>query len=325
MMSFIIFSFMVFTNVCYADLSQKNDLLQENKNRKEMKNDSIKNETTQNVSSATKSVTGSQNSPPEIGNFSLPPSQQPGSLLSFGENIFNKGEMQFFTFGDYLRSAKSYGTEVGAALIYATTDSSSLLISNAYSLRQKEGNFHSSGFGDMALQYEYAFYAAANREFSDQATIVAQTLLPTGTVTKNPATGFGSPSYFLGGTFLRNYVDWLFFTSHGVLVTTSHHGIKVGNEFLYQAGLGRNIAYLSSEWIFNWALEATGQYSEKAKIMGVKSPNSGGNFILLTPSIWFSTKDIIFQFGVAKPIYQHLNGIQNKIHYIILSTFTWTF
>src|SRR5688500_12596466 len=38
--------------------------------------------------------------PPKIGNFALPPSQQPSGLFAFGGNIVDKGEVQLYFFAD---------------------------------------------------------------------------------------------------------------------------------------------------------------------------------------------------------------------------------
>lgn len=263
--------------------------------------------------------------PPKIGNFSLPASQQPGSLISFGENIFDKGTTQFSLVGDYFKGSARYSTDVIPALLYCLTDTSSLLFTVPYAARYKEGDNRSSGIEDMNLQFEHAINTNSNKCYSDLATIVANVTFPTGSATKTPPTGFGAPTYFLGGVFLRLYVDWYFLTSHGFLATTSHHGTKFGNQFLYQFGLGRNIAYISDKFIFDWLVELTGQYISRNKIMGEEDPNSGGNTVLLTPSLWFSTKRTIFQFGIGSPVVQHLFGVQRKNHYVLIGSFRWTF
>ncbi len=42
-------------------------------------------------------------------------------------------------------------------------------------------------------------------------------------------------------------IDWYGFLSSGATLTTSHHGNKIGNQYLYQGGFGKNIAYCSKE------------------------------------------------------------------------------
>lgn len=264
--------------------------------------------------------------PPKIGNFALPTiSQQPGSFIAFGENIAQKGVVQLNLQGAYVKGKRQYDSELIPNTILHPSDTSSILFATPYTVKSKENDSSSSGIEDMLLQFEHAFYSTSNKCYTDQATVVMNATLPTGSASKEPPTGSGAPSYFLGGTFIRSYADWLFFTSHGFVNTTKHHGTKFGNEFLYQFGTGRNIAYVQNEWIFNWFLELIGQYTEKNKISGQTDPNSGGNVILLIPSLWFSTEHVILQFGVGTPVVQHLFGEQNKNYYLIFSNFGWTF
>ena len=131
-------------------------------------------------------------------------------------------------------------------------------------------------------------------------------------------------SYFIGGTFNHTRTDWLFFTSYGALLTTTHHQTKFGNQYLYQGGFGRTFANFK-KWIVDWIVEIDGTFYEKNKVNGKMDPNSGGNVIYLTPSIWASTMHWTLQFGIGYAIQQHLFGDQNRYTYLIASSFGWTF
>jgi hypothetical protein len=263
--------------------------------------------------------------PPKLGNFALPSSQQPGAFFAFGQNIFDKGTLQANIWGDYFKGGGFYSKDLNPGLLYCPSDTSSLFLSLPYAAQFRCGEFRSRGSEDSIAQFEYAFYTKSNVCYSDQATIVMNVSFPQGKASKNPPTGYGASSYFLGFTFLRTYVDWLLFTSHGVVVTDSHHGTKFGNEFLYQFGIGKNVAYLKDRFILDWVLELAGQYTGKSKIASQLNPNSGGNLVLLIPSLWLSTKQTILQLGIGKPVIQHMFGCQGKTHYVLLANFTWTF
>lgn len=266
-----------------------------------------------------------QETPPKIGNFSLPSSQQPGSLLAFGENIYDKGTILSNLHSNYAKGSKMYSTVLLPNIIYCLTDSSSILLSIPYFVKNKFEHFSSKGIGDIALQFEHAFYQKTNSCYEDQLTFVLNTTFPTGSARKEPSTGFGAQTYSFGVTFLRYYTDWLLFSSDGTTITTSRHGTKFGNELIYEFGFGRNIAYETDKWLLNWALEFDGLYVGKDKINGVKDPNSGGNIILITPSLWFSTRHLIIQVGIAKYLVQHLFGVQKKEHYQLIGNIAWTF
>jgi len=111
----------------------------------------------------------------------------------------------------------------------------------------------------------------------------------------------GSPSFFLGTTFNRTYVDWFVFSSPGAVLTTAKTGTKFGNSYLYQFGFGRNIADTNG-WILAGMAEIDGDYTQRNRVRGIIDANSGGNVIYVTPSLWASTKKFIFQFGVGLPV-----------------------
>lgn len=262
--------------------------------------------------------------PPKIGNFSLPSSQQPYGLFAFGGNVIDEGEIQLFCFADYFKGKSKVVSDLIPSILYGITDEFSIFLNVPYIPELRDGNHKSRGIGDVFIQTEYAFYNKKSPTFVDQATIVGNVTFPSGSVRKNPATGYGSPSIFVGGTYTRMMVEWFAFTAQGVVVTTSNHRTKFGDQFLYQFGIGRNILSPPG-WIYAWMVELDGQYSKKNRDHGKIDPNSGGNLILATPSLWISSKNILFQLGVSYPINQNLFGKQRKIDYAINLNLAWSF
>ncbi len=249
--------------------------------------------------------------PPPIGNFALPISQQVGPLVSFGENILDKGQVITYLFADAFIGNDSYEVDVIPSVVYGIRDDLSLFLQVPVSPGIKEGKDYSAGFEDMSLQLEYVFVNTANSYSTIQATLVGNVTFPTGSSTKNPPTGYGSTSFLLGSTFCYTTQDWVAFTSPGAILTTSSGGTEFGDSVLYQFGFARNIPSPCG-WIFAGMVEFDGQYSWKNTIKGKTDPNSGGNIIYLTPSIWVSSERIILQFGVGYPIVQRLFGNQSK-------------
>lgn len=267
----------------------------------------------------------SEKSPPAIGNFFLAGSQQPGSFISFGQNIVDKNTTQIVVFSDKFAGVDHYSIDLAPNLVYGLTDSFSINVVTPIAVRYKQDEHYSSGMEDSVIQLEYAFYQKSTSRFSDQATIVTNLSFPTGSRHKNPVLGFGSPSFFLGTTFIHTYTKWFAFTSHGVQFTTYNPDhIKYGNNFFYQFGLGRNIKNIYNKWILAGLVELDGQYTEKQKIHSSTDPNSGGNIIYLTPSLWLSSKNLILQLGAGYPVIQHLLGDQKKNSYLLAASITWT-
>lgn len=265
-----------------------------------------------------------EDEPPKLGNFSLPTSQQPAGLFAFGGNILDKSEVQLFLFADQFVGPKKFIMDLIPGVLFGISGDWSIFFNTPVTPHLRDGHDNSSGLEDFFIQFEYAFYNKKTKSYADQATLVWNITYPTGSVHKDPPTGFGSPSLFLGATYYHMLVDWFVFTCHGGVLTTSNHRTKMGNQFLYQFGFGRNICSPPG-WIYAWMIEVDGQYNQKNRLHGHLDPNSGGNFIFVTPSLWVSSKEVLIQFGVSLPINQHFFGHQRKFEYGLNLNFAWSF
>ncbi|MES2218310.1 MAG: hypothetical protein V4501_07855 [Pseudomonadota bacterium] len=263
--------------------------------------------------------------PPNTGNFALRVSQQPAPFIAFGENVINKNQLQAYLFGDYFRGPGQHAADALPYLVYGLTDNSSLLFALPIAASYRAGSNRSTGLEDAVFQYEYAFYTKSTTSYEDQATVVAAIYVPTGSTTANPPTGLGAPAYFLGTTFNRTYNDWLGFASPGAQITTTRNGTRFGNQYYYQFGVGHNIASVPSQWLLTFMLEADGLYSNKNRISGITDPNSGGNVIYLTPSLFYARNHLILQTGFGIPCVQQLNGSQTINNYFVAANIGWTF
>lgn len=270
--------------------------------------------------------------PPKCGNFAVvgkdksTPSaaRTPGALISFGQNIVDKNELLVdYGFFDFFGKHSYFLTEI-PYFVYGITDKFSLTGFFYFGVN-KSFEAQSAGVEDWLLQLEYAIYEDSNKEFVDLGTIVGGYFIPTGTTRKNPTTGNGAPAFFIGTTFGRTYVEWLFFSCLGTTFTTEDNDFKAGNIFLYQFGLGKHICVIKKRYVFDIILEADGYFTTKTRINGLYQPDTGGNVVYLTPSIWISTDEYIIQFGVGVPIAQRVNGNQDKIRYLVAGILTYVF
>jgi len=283
-------------------------------------------ETNDKTKATTKTTTTAKTEElPKIGNFAVPFSQQLGPLLSFGQNMIGKNQTQISLFADDFVGTEKHSADINPTILYQITDNLSVFFNFPIAASYRQDNQHSSGLEDTLLQFEYAFYSKQNSRFSDQATVVTNVSFPAGSAQKQPATGFGSSTFFLGATFSRTSVEWFGFTSDGIIQTTSHNGLKFGDEFLYQFGVGRNISSVTSKYLFAGLVEINGQYTQRSTIDGVTDPDSGGNVIYITPSLWLSTQKLIVQLGAGFPVVQNLFGEQRGNHYLLVGSLTWTF
>lgn len=230
------------------------------------------------------------NEPPTIGNFSLPASQQPGPFYSFGQNIVNKGDAQYFLTPNGSKSKTSDYFELSSSFLYGLSDQASVLFTVPYLLDNTSGIAHSSGYSNLNIQGEYAFYNTSNSQFTTQATVLGGVYFPTGSQHVIPPTGYDCPAYFLGGTYNTMFVNWLWFSSTGLQQPSNTGKIHYKPQFFYQSGLGHILSSMSNRYIFLGLLELNGQTNGADKVSRFTRLNSSQNTVYLTPSLWFSTK-----------------------------------
>ncbi|KTD06402.1 hypothetical protein Lgra_3179 [Legionella gratiana] len=283
----------------------------------------------------------STNELPSRGNYSLVTSQQPGPFFSFGQNIVDKNQLIVSYNPSYLYSKGQSILEGDPALLYGITDSMSLLVTLPYAFSYNNGDTTQSGIGDLAIDLEYAFYNFENSKYSDQATIIFSPTFPisnldaiskktnpsqrvSGFSRKNVPSNFNAISYFIGGTYSRMLIDWYGFLAPGVLLIEKQNAIQQGTQYYYNLGIGHTIKSIERKYICSGLLELNGQYSGKTIFASNTVPNTGGNIIYITPSLWFSTPKIIVQVGISLPITQYWYGTQSKISYYTGSIITWT-
>jgi len=262
---------------------------------------------------------------PHIGNFALPISQQAGPLFSFGQNMPGKGVLQAVAFGNQLKGTRQSFSEFVPSVLYGITDRISIFIELPVAVKFKQKQFVSRGLSDLIIQLEGVTYIHETTKMVNEITFVGNMSFPTGSFTKNPPTGTGSPRFFLGFTASHSEKAWYYFTSLGGIITTFHKNTKIGNQFLYQFGLGRNIAYKTDAWILNWLIELEGIFGQRSEAAGIIDRNSGGNTLLLGPSLWFSTQRFIIQGGILAVVSDRPFGIQVKNQYLAAAYVGWTF
>lgn len=253
----------------------------------------------------------------KIGNFAVDGCMQPGPLFGFGQNIISQYDSIGFVYPSWLVGKNKSFNEILPFILYGIRDDLSVFLAFPTAARFKADGCHSSGSEDLIVQFEYAPYSHHTETYTNQFTFVAAAWLPTGNECKNPSTGFGSPSFFLGVTAEHYSTDWYYYTAYATLLTTRHdNDTKAGNQFFYQAGVGKNIAYKTEKWILMWLVELYGWYEQKARVNGVTEENSGFNMVFIVPSLYFSTERVILQGGIGPVVSQHLFGNQSRFSFI---------
>ncbi|TAL60277.1 MAG: hypothetical protein EPN84_09810 [Legionella sp.] len=264
--------------------------------------------------------------PPRKGIYSLDTSQMPGPLFSFGQNIIGKDLFQVYFAPGFQKTQAANYLDLEPSFLYGFSDNASIYLVTPFALSYRDNeNNHSSGYSDTTVQLEYAYHSSCDTKSCGQATIVGNFNYPTGSYSKSPPTSDGASNYFFGTTYNHSYIDWYWFASPGVQVASKRNELLVGTQYLYQFGIGHSISSVPDKYIFAFMTEIDGQYAERDMFQGEFEADTGGNTIYVTPSLWFSTKKLILQLGVAIPVVQHLFGEQDQVKYFISGSAGFTF
>ncbi len=258
------------------------------------------------------------------GNFAVRAAAQPGPIFSIGQNLLNKHDVivstnPVFAHGEDHLAVVAWEQNV----LYGITNTCSLLITpTSLNLRNPIHDLkaHSSGFGDLPIELEYAYHVIPQPRAVWAFTVLGSVNLPTGSAKKSPQTGLGSPSFLLGTTASYMSVDWFAFVDLASLITTKYHQIDYGYGYFYECGVGRNLVHLK-DWVFMAEFEVDGILVRPTRVSGIKNPNTGSNTIFVGPSLYLASNLLTFDFGVQWPILQTVRGAQNKFDYRITGGF----
>lgn len=241
---------------------------------------------------------------PRIGNFALPSGLQPFQLFGFGQAIIKKGDCYLVETYEHGLGIFNSDKTLFTTLLYGIHDNFSLHVTVPVSFQTKRKNNKSSGLQDIILQGEFAFFSQQKETYDVQATIVGAFTLPTGSTSKTPPLGYGSPAFFLGSTVNYLSIYWYTFASLGIVLPTNDNCIKPGNVLLYEFGLGHNLAYKADAWILAGLFEFNGIFTQQNKIGNRHLSNTGSNVIYIGPNLFFSFKNVILQGGIQWPVVQ---------------------
>ncbi len=271
------------------------------------------------------------------GNLALRTSQQPAPLFCFGQFLVDKGNIQGFFSPEWLTSSQKYFSSLVPSMVYGFENNVAFLGGIPFAVKYKQetvGSYHlchpelvsgskSSGVGDIFAQVEYGFYIHEGLTYVNKLTLVSGLTLATGSAKKNPPTGVGASNLFMGFTAHHRAIDWYYWISPGLNYTVPQNGIKPGVNFLYQAGLARNIFYLTEKQIITLMLEMLGSYTANGEQGGVRKTST--NTFSLAPTLWISTMHFILKAGVLIPVVQQSINPADKDNYKVVLTAGWTF
>lgn len=273
----------------------------------------------------------SEDTPPSLkeGNLLLSASQQPSPLFGFGQNIVDKHDFQLYFYTDYIKQKIKEQLDVMPGFLYGIRDNLSLYcnvpITGNLKTKKNEDAGCETVLPGLSAQIEYAYFSKTFYDYALQATLVSALSGPNGSMIKQATTNRQTSTFFIGGTFSYLQVDWYFYSSLGGLFTIkTKSNNALGDNFLYQSGLGRNLHH-SDKYTYLALVEVLGTKFKADVVEGEVDIEGGGNIIFIAPSFWFSSARITAQLGAAIPIYQKVSNSKNKYSYQIAFNGSWKF
>ena len=79
------------------------------------------------------------------------------------------------------------------------------------------------------------------------------------------------------------------------------------------------------QWLVDLVLELNGEWHDKQVVAGVVDPNSGGNTVYLSPGLRVGYGNVSGFASVGVPIVNHMNGLQSKPDYRVVTGVAATF
>lgn len=193
-------------------------------------------------------------------------------------------------------------------LIYGIKPDLAITAALPYLLSSEE---RTAGFGDLVLRGKYRFLRRDVRNASSAFALHWGIKFSTGNELEGRGTG--SSDYFVGLSFGRESRRHYAFADIRYLVTGTVADLNRGNVLNIDAAYGVRpwqLEYLQPDAVF--LVEVLAETAGKNSLTGREDPNSGGFLFSVAPGILFSYRNIMLKGGVKIPVFENLNGIQEK-------------
>lgn len=175
-----------------------------------------------------------------------------------------------------------------------------------------------TGLGDLYAQVNYLLYdeLAEDHPYRYRIITTGGIYFPTSTVAERTFFTYNVPRFFFGITQDAMTRDWFLYTDLGTIIMTKKHQTKFGDFFLYNTGAGRIVCF-DDKTYFTLFLELSNYYWRPTRFMGIQDLSTGGNILLLGPTVRFEHKSLLLQAGVQFQVSKMLRNKYDSVPYVI--------
>lgn len=174
-----------------------------------------------------------------------------------------------------------------------------------------------SGLGDVSLRAKYRFWRRDRPGIQDAVAVVAGIKLPTGDNTGTPRLGSDSTDFVFALAAARESLTWYYFGDVRYRFNTEGGGgLKKGDRFFADLALGIrpwHVEYIKPDLVL--LAELNWETFQRDELSGVDIEDSGGDRLFVSPSFFFTYRNLALKGGVQLPVYQALKGEQPEEDY----------
>jgi DNA-binding transcriptional MerR regulator len=234
-------------------------------------------------------------------------------VFSLGPETIYKGGLGFETEFEYEEGDTDKEIALHYELLYGITEDWSVTLDIPQILDKKEGVLSSEGLGDIDLRTKYQLYRKDSLGAQDKVALIYGLELPTGDEKDNPPLGSGSYDHLFGLSAGHESITWYYFLTGRYVLNADAGALDKGDRLLFDGAVGLR-PWLRSykSWDLVVLLESSYIYAEKDVKNGAGLSNTGGQELFLGPTFLWSIRNLMVKGGIQFPIWQDLNGSQDK-------------
>lgn len=249
-------------------------------------------------------------------------------IFGFGNTILKKNELIIGQGLYNFQFERGRATFLLPALLYGITDSLSLSLYASIASNEQEGgcrDISSFGISNTSIVGEYAFFKKkhSTTDIEYRATLYCNLGLPVPDQ-KIPPLGYESTTFLLGTAGKISTQSWRVFSFLGALLPTKANRTEYGKQFFYEIGCGVSLKHTKT-FSAIMLLECDGRFMQQDTTGPMLDPDSGGSIVLVGPGIVLRHGRFVFDGAFQAPVFQSLNGKQEKRLYRFAFQIFWIF
>jgi hypothetical protein len=181
-----------------------------------------------------------------------------------------------------------------------------------------------AGLGKIQIGAKFRVYHNYGFQKRDQALLFANIFLPTArkaltAISHQPIIDNNSIDFMVGAAGAFESTTFYHFVSTAYRLNNESRSIQVGDQFLYSYAFGYRPEppdVDKVDWVF--LIDIDGVWTGKTGIHRCKLNNSGRHIIFAGPSFFRSLGNFMIKGSMQAPLFQSINGNQQKVDYRFL-------